>query len=134
MVKLHSDDDRRDDKSRLHGHGNGNGHVRGEGSLYPDYSFYSDAPSLHVHSYAEAGPERWDRDSVTLLETGRDDTNAWAKKFTELNRQVEDIHICRDTSTSTSTFFQLSIVRPILFPRHSAESSFTIMDRRHTNL
>lgn len=120
MVTLHSDDDRRDDKSRLHGqgHGNGqgnghgNGHVRGEGSLYPDYSFSSDAPSLHVHPYPEADPERWDRDSVTLVETGRDDTNAWAKKFTELNRQVEDIYICRDTSTSTSTFLQLFIVRP----------------------
>ena len=70
--------------------------MRREGSLYPDYS--SDAPSLHVHAYPETDSERWDRDSVTLLETGRDDTNAWAKKFTELNRQVEDIYIYRDTS------------------------------------
>ena len=99
-MKLHSDDDSRDGRSRLHGngqgHGNGHGHghMRREGSLYPDYS--NDAPSLHVHAYPEADPERWDRDSVTLLETGRDDTNAWAKKFTELNRQVEDI-----TSTAT---------------------------------
>ena len=63
MVTMHSDDDR---------------YGQGEGYGYPD----SAVPSFHA--YPETDPLH--RDSVTLLEAGRDDSNAWAKKFTELNR------------------------------------------------
>lgn len=62
---MHSDDDR---------------YGQGDGFRYPDCS--SAVPSFHA--YPETDPLH--RDSVTLLEAGRDDSNAWAKKFTELNR------------------------------------------------
>lgn len=65
MVTMHSDDDRCG---------------QGEGFGYPNCS--SSVPSFHA--YPETDPLH--RDSVTLLEAGRDDSNAWAKKFTELNR------------------------------------------------
>jgi ABC-type nitrate/sulfonate/bicarbonate transport system permease component len=64
-VTMHSDDDRCG---------------QGEGFRYPDCS--NSAPSFHA--FPETDPLR--RDSITLLEAGRDDSNAWAKKFTELNR------------------------------------------------
>ena len=76
MVKMHSDDDRYDNGDLLHGY------AHGDNSRYPNHS--SAVPSLHPFPLAD--PVRWD--SVTLLEASRDDTNAWAKKFAELNRQV----------------------------------------------
>lgn len=64
-MTMHSDDDR---------------YGLGGGFRYPGCS--SAVPSFHA--YPETDPLH--RDSVTLLEAGRDDSNAWAKKFTELNR------------------------------------------------